>query len=333
MAHVEMIKKLVKTIRQSLSTTIAANFQSLTISASSSSLRIRSVPALGLLGVLAAASAARADEPARPPGVKSVAAPSPVGGDVVYLKDGGVVRGSLVEAVGERPVRILLATGEILEIDRAYIDRVVPAGSPVQPQPAPSGPTVRLHVDAPREMELYGRPSDVADWIPMCTGTCDKAVPAGWEYQVRGDGVKSSAPFLVRGDGTGATTVHVDPAVKSSFMTGIVIAGVGGLATITGLVVTLIGARGSYDQTVNGQTTTHYVGPEVLPIGIGILGAGAAAGLVGTLIAVENASTKVNEGAPRQEPASSRPAPPVGRVVDPVRLPDVATATLVDIRF
>ena len=131
------------------------------------------------------------------------------GGDIVYLKNGGVVRGTIIDAVPERTARVQLATGEIATIPWADVDHIVTAAPPA-PAPASAPPagqgreehkpqeTIRLHVESPRDIEVVGRPSDGYEWAPVCGGACDRAVPADWEYQVRGDGVKASAPFLLK---------------------------------------------------------------------------------------------------------------------------------------
>ena len=289
---------------------------------------------------LGIARPALADGEAPPAGVIVSA---PVGNvkadDTVYLKDGGVVRGALVDAVPGRPVQIQLVTGEIWSIAWTYIDHVVPASAAVSPpKPAaaaafPSGPTVRLHVEAPRNVEITGHPIDGAEWIPVCTGACDKDLPTGWQYQVRGSGMRSSAPFLLAPEGGSSRSIKVDPGDKTAFTAGIVGACLGGPVAIVGLVVTLIGAAGHYDQTVNGVTTTHTVGPSTLPTGLALLGVGVVATAVSIIVVVSNSSTSVTS-----LPAHVADGPlPTQHFLDAERetprLPDVASSSIVEVHF
>jgi hypothetical protein len=191
---------------------------------------------------------------------------------------------------------------------------------------------VQLHVDSPRTVEIIGHPVDGAEWIPVCSGACDKPVPAGWEYQVRGADVKSSPRFTLRPSGGGAT-VKVDPGSKSTFTLGIAGVCVGGPVTLIGLIVTAIGASGHITQTVNGVTTTQPVSPSTLPTGLGILGVGLAVMAVGGIVALENASTSVTQPASRAALAPAAPPRFIDATLDAPRLPDVATSTLVEVSF
>jgi hypothetical protein len=288
---------------------------------------------------------ARGDElpalPAPPvttaPAAAPTTPPASQGPDIIFLKNGGVVRGTIVEAVPDRTARIQLVTGEIWSIAWTYVDHVVTgasaAAAPAPAPPVPSGPMVQLHVDSPRNVEIIGHPGGNAEWIPMCTGACDKAVPAGWEYQARGADLRASSPFVLKAAPGGTATVHVDPGSKSSFTLGIVGVCVGGPISLVGLMVTAIGASGHITQTVNGVTTTQPVSPSTLPVGLGILGVGVAVVVAGGIVALDNASTSVTQSAAR---AAQAPAPPprfIDARLDAPRLPDVATSTIVDLRF
>src|ERR1700722_11812890 len=298
---------------------------------------------LALGAFLASAASARADDeapspplPTPPPGVVvSSGVASVKTGDAVYMKNGGVVRGTLVDAVPGRPVQIQLATGEIWSIAWEFVDRVAPASaasaSPGAPAASvPTGPMVRLHVDAPRNIEISGHASERAEWVPVCSGACDQEVPAGWEYQARGAGIKASAPFVLSADGGGARTVHVDPSDKGAFTMGIVGVCAGGPSALLGLRLTPIGAPGHTTQTQDGVTTTQPVSPSVLPAGLVVLGVGVVITIVGGVVALNNASTTVTQ-APAH--AAKGPVPPP-RFLDAdresPRLPDVATSTLVN---
>jgi len=299
---------------------------------------------LALGALVASAAPARADgeapsspPPTLPPGVVvSPGVASVKTGDAVYMKNGGVVRGTLVDAVPGRPVQIQLATGEIWSIAWEFVDRVVPAATASPGAPAasvPSGPMVRLHVDAPRNVEISGHASASAEWVPVCSGACDQEVPAGWEYQARGTGMKASAPFVLSADGGGARTVHVDPGDKGAFTMGIVGVCAGGPIALLGLWLTAVGAAGHITSTQDGVTTTQPVSPSVLPAGLVVLGVGVVITIVGGVVALNNASTTVTQAPAR---AAEGPLPPL-RFLDAdresPRRPDVATSTLVNVSF
>jgi hypothetical protein len=297
---------------------------------------------LAVTCVLASAAPARGDDlPPLPAPAVTTAPTVPAnsqGPDIIFLKNGGVVRGTIVEAIPDRPARIQLVTGEIWSIAWMYVDHVV-TGSTSRPAPAtppgppvPSGPMVQLHVDASRSVEIIGHPSDSAEWIPICSGACDKPAPAGWEYQARGSDMKASPGFYLKASPGGTANVHVDPGNKSLFTLGIVGICIGGPISLVGLIVTEVGAIGHYTQTDDGVTTTHTVGPSTLPTGLGILGVGLALAAAGTIVTLENATTSVTQPAAQAAQAPARPRF-FEAAVDAPRLPDVATSTIVDVRF
>jgi hypothetical protein len=277
-----------------------------------------------------------------PPLPAPAAATAPVppaaskGPDTIFLKNGGIVRGTIVEAIPDRPARIQLVTGEIWSIAWMYVDHVVTAASgtaaaaPAPGPPVPSGPMVQLHVDASRSVEIIGHPSDSAEWIPICSGACDKPVPVGWEYQARGTDMKASPTFFLKASPGGTANVHVDPGNKSLFTLGIVGVCIGGPISLIGLIVTEVGAVGHYTSTDDGVTTTHTVSPSTLPTGLGILGVGLALAAAGMIVTLENASTGVTQ--PAAQVAQARPRF-FDAAMEAPRLPDVATSTILDVRF
>jgi hypothetical protein len=145
--------------------------------------------------------------------------------------------------------------------------------------------------------------------------------------------MRTSAPFLLPAEGGATRTVKVDPGDKTAFTAGIVAACLGGPTAIVGLVVTLIGAAGHYDQTVNGVTTTHTVGPSTLPTGLVVLGIGAVATIVGVIATVNNASTTVTPVAARTAEAAVQPQHFLDAERETLRVPAVATSTLLELHF
>src|SRR5271166_2450845 len=191
----------------------------------------RSLLAAGLAAsVLAVAPAARADE----------------GSDTVALKGGGIVRGVVMEYDPATGARVKLADGSVRAIDADHIAKVTmgadrPPPPPARPE-APQGPTGQLHVDAPAEIEIVGRPNDGYEWAPICQSPCDRTVHLDWEYSARGPGVRSSSPFQLAASEGQRVAVSVDPASSTWFVLGIIGAIGGANVTLAGLYIMLIGS-------------------------------------------------------------------------------------------
>jgi hypothetical protein len=98
-----------------------------------------------------------------------------IGSDVVHLKGGGMVRGVLVERIPDDHATVLLPSGQSVVLPWAAIERFevmpptivepprapAPSSAPVSPPPPPApppqftGPTVHVHIDANRPVELF----------------------------------------------------------------------------------------------------------------------------------------------------------------------------------
>src|SRR5258708_5814996 len=61
-----------------------------------------------------------------------------VGGDVIYMKNGGMLRGTIVDAIPNSQARIQLATGEIATVPWSEIARIEHGATP--PAPATGAP-------------------------------------------------------------------------------------------------------------------------------------------------------------------------------------------------
>ncbi|AKF08374.1 hypothetical protein [Sandaracinus amylolyticus] len=204
--------------------------------------------------------------------------------DVVRLRDGSFLRGTIVERTPERVV-VMLPTGETRTYAAAEVESAGPAemmlATPVAPPPvvalpaAPIGPPMaRLRVTTDDEElslhQLTGS-ATVAVWTGRGTGTaridqyavicnapCDTEIPAG-TYQLgiahgTGDAQRSGRPIDLRGD--------VDLFLEYEDRTGIRVAGwmvfIGGMIGGT-LLMTLPVLTGSY-----GDNTGYLIGGGVL---------------------------------------------------------------------
>jgi hypothetical protein len=200
-------------------------------------------------------------EPAQPPGASVQRAPS-VGQDVIYMKNGGILRGTIIDAIPDAQARIQLATGEIATVPWQAIDRIEHgasgSGRPAPPAPLPSpsssGPPAP-RVIAPSAMvwvHIEGADGAILDmdrgndgtWETVCRAPCDIQVPVSAEYRVGGSLLKQSGVFHLRGQQGDHVTVNVSGGSKAWLVVGIVITPVAGLVT---LVAALVGLAGSVE--------------------------------------------------------------------------------------
>lgn len=197
-------------------------------------------------------------EPAPPPGASVQRAPS-VGQDVIYMKNGGILRGTIIDAIPDAQARIQLATGEIATVPWQAIDRIDHGGSgsarpappapPAPPLPGPPAPRVYapsamvwVHVEGADGAILEMDRGDDGTWETACRAPCDIQVPVSGEYRVGGSMLKQSGVFRLRGQQGDHVTVNVSGGSKAWLVVGIVITPVAGLVT---LVAALVGLAGS----------------------------------------------------------------------------------------
>jgi hypothetical protein len=199
--------------------------------------------------VLAAASTSLAQSPDSGPAPAGVSPPA--GDDVVILKNGELLRGTII--VPEVQTRIQLATGEIVTVPWQNIDRIehgaAPPVVPVEPTPSSSdepASEVWVHVDAPRGTLLLQQTASHADWETACAAPCDKRLPTAFRYRVGGGGVTLSADFALSAPPGTRETLVVDRASRSLFVLGVVGMAAGGLVVTAGLYAEYTLVLGSY---------------------------------------------------------------------------------------
>ena len=238
--------------------------------------------------------------PALPPGPLP---PRPAGDDVIHMKNGGLMRGTMIEVIPDVQARMQLVTGEIATVPWQQIDRIEHGGAPSPaPAPAPASkppPEVWVHVDAPQGVLVQQDKTNDDDWVTVCTAPCDAPLPTGFYYRVTGGGIKTSADFAFHASPGTRETVVVDGASKSGFVIGVIGMIVGGIVGYVGLLLVSFGdLQAGFDDTSNSGSTSNS----------GTTGAGAAMIVVGLVAAVgglvltlSNAKTKVG-----QDDAASR---------------------------
>jgi len=278
-----------------------------------------------------------------------VAVAAPVGPDVVYLKGGGFVRGTLVDVIPGQGAHIQVATGEITTVPWKSIDRVVPTAVPSPeisggeaPPQAHAGPArapakVRLHVDGPADVEIAGRPTEGnAGWTTVCTGACDQPVPLDWQYEVRGDGIKTSSMFFLNGVDGGSAALKVDPASKGTFVLGVVGIGAGALGTVVGGYLVLFGVIWGRTSSVgsNGAAVSNQSTGDALVTGGAVTGGvGLAVVVGGLLMTVANISTGVKQTGSRDARAAPTFLPRFESALAVPPVPGALGAPLVTVRF
>ncbi len=229
----------------------------------------------------------------------AAAANRPAGDDVVHTKNGGLLRGTIIEVLPDVQARIQLATGEVATVPWSQVDRIEhmaapsAAASPAAP-PADAAPKseVWVHLEAPDGVSLQQDVTNDDNWRTVCAAPCDKLLPTAFYYRVTGGGIRSSADFALRGAPGTRERLVVDGASKSALVLGIVGLSVGGLSAYIGLFVAAIGASAGLaaDGDGGGNSGSNAAGVGLAMMGIGVL---AAAG--GLALVVSNSSTTVDQ--------------------------------------
>ena len=260
-------------------------------------------------------------EPAAP--APAPAAPGVAGGDVVVLKSGGMLQGTLIDAIPGSHARIQLRTGEIATVRWSEIDHIersapssgqpaAPAApAPAAPQPqtyAPSGTTAYLHIDAETTVELQYLMQSGA-WVTACVSPCDRMVGVDGEYRITGSGVRTTPSFHIAAEQNQKVVLQVTPRNGGAVGLGIAGVVVGGLGVLIGLLVVLVGAAETSFDTTTGTTSHSGGGTEATGWGITIVGGLALTG--GIILIAGNSRTKVDQAT---YPADSQPPAPQARL-------------------
>ena len=248
------------------------------------------------------------------------AAPPSVGGDVIYLKNGGSLRGTIIDAIPNAQARIQLATGEIATVQWTAIARIergeAPKGTagpgPVRPlpplppappsaplaaaaRPTPPAPTVLVHIDGAEDAQLEQDATHEDHWQVVCSAPCDMRLPVGPDYRVSGPGIRTSGTFGLDFESGKHETVTVSAASKPWFIIGIVSTAAGGAAALVGAAVGLGASLASSVDTSNGDTASAQHENGVAAAGWTVAGIGALAIVAGIILIVTNAKTRTTQ--------------------------------------
>lgn len=235
------------------------------------------------------------------------------GSDTVVLKDGGMLKGTLIEILPGDHATLTLANGQNAKIRWDVIDHIVRNGVPLSPaqtaqpatttqvaQPAPTDQgNVWVHVDGGDvdvEMQtMNGTPNGkriVGTWATMCSAPCDQELPLSGAYRLAGSGVRASRSFKLAGKPGDHVVISADPSSKGAFAGGIVLISVGVPVFVIGMFVELVvglvnlGSRatGEYDDTSGAQI-----------VGLSMMGLGAAGVITGIVLIATNGSTHLDQ--------------------------------------
>jgi hypothetical protein len=229
------------------------------------------------------------------------------GGDVIYLKNGGILRGTIIDAIPNAQARIQLATGEIATVPWQQINRIEHATE--QPRPSPSAAPapaaakpatqasmVWVHIEGPEDVHLQQDTTGDDDWETVCTAPCDKQLPTAYYYRVTGSGIKASREFTLHAQPGGHETLNVNGASKAWFIIGVIALPAGLVVGYIGLIVGLVGsAAKSVDQSTGATTTSQNNASDVAGVGWTMFGVGVAAAIGGLVLLIANWKTGVSQ--------------------------------------
>jgi hypothetical protein len=230
-----------------------------------------------------------------------------VGSDVVYLKGGGMIRGTLVEAIPNDHATVELANGQSAVIPWDRVDRIDRGGMTVPPSPyyptpgavppAPKGPvpSAAVHIESDKsDSPVTIERREGRNWVYACSAPCDAELPLAPLYRISGTEVRSSSAFHLNARPGDHIVLDVATASKGSFTGGIVLTGVGGGAMLVGAMVLYVVAVFDVADRASGVSTPSSDG-NTNTVGWVMIGAGAAALTVGVILLAGNVHSKVDQ--------------------------------------
>jgi len=264
---------------------------------------VQPVPYAPPPAVPAGSSAAAGVEvlPALPPG-QAVDVPrlAQVGTDIVYLKGGGMLRGTLIEAIPNDHATLEMATGQTAVIPWDRIERIERAGSrPPTPAPsftpafpAPPEGNALVHIDSEDPVTLERRVPGTRFWTPVCTSPCDIGVPVWGSYRISGQGIRDSNDFNLAARNGDHVVLNVSSATKGGFAGGIALTSIGGFSILVGATILFSVATSDLANNAADQPSSPNDGTWNTAGWI-MVGAGAGAVLVGILLLTTNRHSNV----------------------------------------
>jgi hypothetical protein len=220
------------------------------------------------------------------------------GRDVVYLKNGGLLRGTLIDVIPNSHARIQLETGEIATVQWSEINRIDHANTtqvepPAPPQTTPAAPTpaapharVLVHIETTNP-EVFLLADTGHEWERVCSSPCDKWMSTDLNYKLAGPSVRQSKPFFLQGENGDRVVLDVNTASSGMFALGVVGTVVGSISIGLGALVFLVGAvENTSACSFNADTSTSASAGCSSTDGKGTEGVGGTMMLVGLVVGV-----------------------------------------------
>lgn len=282
--------------------------------------KVHGVALLASLAWLTASSTSFAQEAPPPASTAQIPVPAWTGTagaeDVVVLKDGGAIRGLVMEMLPGDHVSVRLADGRTAIVPWVLVHHIEQAA---RPAPIPSTgsttpPTAAQVAAATPATPITGSATVhlVGDevvlqiqrggaWETACNSPCDREMPLDSNYRVTGSNVRTSGAFRLLAKPGDHVTLDVNTGSSAGFSGGVTMALLGGLTATIGFwgwyITLLDNETYGYDDSGYYSGSSHHASPVPWAITTGV---GAVVGTVGLVMAVANEKTKVQQavGAP-----------------------------------
>jgi hypothetical protein len=243
--------------------------------------------------------------------------------DVVVLKDGTVLRGSVGEMVPNLSITITV-DGQPRKVDWKDVDRVdidrAKAGPPLPPPPPPAPPALPVrpmtlvHVYGPPNATIQALQNGTMTWTDVCKGTCDQELPTDGLYRIDAPGIRASRAFKIAGS---RSNLEVDAASSTGFAGGLTLLIIGGAALVNGIGFFV---DGLLTQEIDMQTSKDFTTAGLVLGGIGLVSM-----ITGGFLLGSNRRTTVNGATTVRVPAwRDFPQPSATRAVAAVSFPAIS---------
>jgi hypothetical protein len=219
---------------------------------------------------------------APPPG-SALAPPALPGGDVIYLKDGGLLRGRLLEILPNDHATLQLPTGQNAIVKWRKIDGIerqfAQAPSPGVLLPPTVAGSAIVHMDADPGVTLESIAPGSERWELACTTPCDAELPLANPYRVAGPNVRPSRPFGITASPGQHVVLTISAGSKGASAGGIALMAAGGVAASIGLLILVfsaLDAAGDPSQPDEGASPDR--GPMIAGVVLMLAGVGMVIG-------------------------------------------------------
>ena len=150
-----------------------------------------------------------------------------------------------------------------------------------------------VHINSTAPVSLEKRASGESAWQHVCNSPCDAPASATDEYQIVGENLNESKPFILDASQGDKVTLDVTPGFHKKAETGKWIL-VGGGALVVGGVIMLVGGSRSNNVPGDSGVVSTNTNDDWIFAGTAVIVAGVIAGVTGGSFIVDNAHTKVD---------------------------------------